>query len=133
MDATAILAYFLEYLKLVLLLSLRQFIFLFALTRLLGWLIQLINRDLLKKRLAVAGWKGLSLVVRQAEHTGARSGPCRFRRALWQRTPHDIWKAEPRWNYSGERTGPFYSMAWKTVVSALRCFSTILSRILVPG
>lgn len=75
MDAGAILANAVEYLKLVLLLSLRQFIFLFAPTLLLSWLIQLINRNLLKKAWRLLGGKAylwlfgwLSIPVHELGH-----------------------------------------------------------------
>ncbi len=57
MEAGTVLTSVWEYLKLVLLLSLRQFIFLFALTLLLGWLIQLINKNLLKNAWQLLGGK----------------------------------------------------------------------------
>lgn len=57
MDAGSILGTVFYYLKLVLLLSLRQFIFLFALTLLLSYLIQLINRRLLKNSWQLLGGK----------------------------------------------------------------------------
>ncbi len=75
MDAGTLLTRLWEYAKLVLALSLRQFIFLFALTLLLGWLIQLINRDLLKKAWLLLGGKAylwlfgwLSIPVHELGH-----------------------------------------------------------------